>query len=334
MAHPEGEAVDSPAPVSVEEKAADFEQFLGDEYLDGELPEEGEEPDEVEETEGEEADDDFDLEDDEESDEPETAIEAPVSLNAEEKEVFAQLPPEAQQAWAASETRRNTQVQEATTKASTAQREAEARAAAADAEAKAQYADQLDQFIAAFEPQAPDPMLAQQDPQSYIAQKAQFDAMKAQHDELVQRVKAVKSEANTEAQQAFIQQRDRELMAIPEVANPDTRQNYLDTAFGAAEWLGYDKGELAQSITANEVQKLYEIAQMRTKAEKYDQAMSKRMKKVRAAKGKTLRPNAAPQGKSRSAKASQAWKGVKEARGNKAAEGAAMAEWLEASGHL
>ena len=209
MAHPATEAASSP--VSVEEKAADFENFLfgeDDEQEEVEEPEvdEAEEPELDEEEEQQEGEDD----------KPEApAIEAPVSLNAEEKEVFAQLPTEAQQAWAASETRRNTQVQEATTKASNAQREAESRAAAADAQARRQYATQLDQFVSNFAPQAPDPSLAQQNPQAYIAQEAQYRAQKAQHDDLVQQVRAFGQEADQEAHQTFVQQRDRELMQIP-----------------------------------------------------------------------------------------------------------------------
>lgn len=327
MAHPEMEAADTSAPVSVEEKAAEFEQFLDDDFEDEESPDEPDESDELE-------DEDVEEEQEDEDDEPQAAIEAPVSLNAEEKEVFAQLPPEAQQAWAASETRRNSQVQEATTKASNAQREADARAAAADAEAKRSYASQLDQFISAFEPQMPDSRLAEQNPQAYIAQEAQYRAMKAQHDELVQQVKAVKEEADTEAQQAFIQQRDRELMGIPEVANPETRDEYIKRAMTTAEKLGYDPGELAQGMQARDLKALALTAEAFEKAEKYDKAMSKKMQKVRAGKGKTLRPNAAPQGKSRAAKANNAWDRVKASGGNKAAQADAMAEWLEASGHL
>lgn len=328
MAHPEMEAPNAPAPVSVDEKAADFENFLfGDE-------EEGEEDIETEAEEVDELDDLEEEDQEDEADEPEVpAIEAPVSLNAEEKEVFAQLPPEAQQAWAASETRRNTQVQEATTKASNAQREAESRAAAADAQARRQYADQLDKFVAQYEPQAPNPQLAQQNPQAYIAQEAQYRAMKAQHDEIVQQVKAFGQEADQEAQQAFVQQRDRELMQIPEIANPETRDGFIKRAMSVAEELGYDLGELSQGMNARDLKALAYVADLKDKASKYDKAMSRQMQKVRSAKGKSLRPNAAPQGKSRAASADQSWKRVKSA-GSKAQQESAMAEWLEASGHL
>src|SRR4051812_10036324 len=68
---------------------------------------------------------DLELDDEgDESDEPQEAIEAPVSLNAEEKAKFAALTKEAQQYVADLEARRATQVQTATTKASEAQRTA------------------------------------------------------------------------------------------------------------------------------------------------------------------------------------------------------------------
>ena len=328
MAHLETEAADTSAPVSVEEKAADFESYLFDDETD---EVEGEEQDDSETDEVEEAED-VELDQDDEDSEPATAIEAPVSLNAEEKEVFAQLPPEAQQAWAASETRRNTQVQEATTKASNAQREAEARAAAADAEAKSLYARQLEEIGKAFVPNEPQREWYRDDT-SYLIALRQHDQQVAQHNEFMQQVAGLQDEADTEAQQAFIAQRDRELMTIPEIANPETRKEYLDRAMSVASELGYDPGELAQGMQARDITALAKVAEYKAKAEKYDQAMSKQMQKVRAAKGKSLRPSAAPQDKSRAAKADQAWKRVKSG-GSKAQQGEAFAEWLEASGHL
>ncbi len=261
----------------------DADQNVNDEFADDDFAEDGEE------SEGEEGEQDGEPE--------EPAIDAPASLNAEEKAVFAQLPKEAQEAWSASETRRNKQVQEATTKASQAQREHEARAAAADAEAKRIYAAQLNQFVAAFEPQRPDPQLAAQDPQRYIAAQAQYEAQKAQHDQLVQQISAFDAEATEEERKAFVQQRDRELMAIPEIANEETRKEYLDGAFAIAAELGYDQAELAEGMTARDIKALAVAREWKAKAEKYDAAMSRRMKRVRAGKNRTLKPGAAqPEG--------------------------------------
>lgn len=334
MAHPEGEAASAPAPTSASDKAADFENFL---YGDEAEEDEGSEPEA--EDEGELEPEDLDEGDEEQADEEgepgEPAIDAPVSLNAEEKKVFAQLPPEAQRAWAESENRRNAQVQEATTKASNAQREAEARAAAADAEAKRVYAAQLEQIGKAFEPNPPDPMLAQHDPARYIAEKAQYDALKAQHDDYMQQVRALGNEAETQADAAFVQNRDRELMTHPKIANPETREAFLAGVFGLAESVGFDPSHIARNATGAEVlaiAAIYErLSAAEEKAAKYDRAISKQMQKVRAAKQRNLRPNAAPQAQSRNAQAGKAWERVKATK-SREEKASAFADYLEASG--
>lgn len=329
MAHPAAqEAAIAPAEMSASEKAAAFEEFidLGDEEVEQEHSEEGEED-------GDELPDDLlDEEQEDEGEEPETAIEAPVSLNADEKKAFAAATPEVQQAWADAEKRRNTQVQEATTKASQAQREAEQRAAAADAEAKARYAQQLDAVGKQLLPIAPD---RRQFPDnvSFLVAAREYDQQVAQHNQFMQHVADLAKEAETQWDEQFIQRRDRELMQIPEVANPETRTGYFDRAFGMAEQLGYDKSNLMKTITAQEVKALNEIAEWKADAEKFRDAMSRKMQKVRSAKGKSLRPNTAPQGKPRAGRADTAWQRVK-GTSDKTEQAAAMADWLEASGHL
>ena len=323
MASPSAPAEAASVPATVADAAADFENFI--------FGEEPPEDDEDTPSEGTEEGDDLDL-NDEEADEPEgepeaPAIAPPASLNAEEKATFAQLPEEAQRAWAASETRRNGQVQDATTKASQAQREAESRAATADAQAKSLYGQQLESFVKAFEPTMPDPQLAYSNPPQYIAEQAQYVAMKAQHDALVQQVRGVQTEAQTQASQAFVEQRDRELMTIPEVANPDTRSSYLDKAMGVAEELGFDKSELSRTASASDIKALATIAEWKAESAKYRQALSKQMQKVRAAKGKTLRPNAAPHADPRAARGNQDWNRVVTAR-SKEAKAEAFADWF------
>lgn len=302
MAHsnqPGSEAVDVSDSLGDDDAVAAFADYLGNE--DEELPEDGEEaegdePDADDLDEGEEAD-----EDEQEGDEPEEAIEAPVSLNADEKAVFAQLPPEAQRAWAASEARRNSQVQDATTKAANAQRSAEAHAAEAHSKAKAVFATQLAEFASHLAPTAPDPMLARENPGEYIAQKAHYDALKAQHDTLVQQVGALGDEASQEIDQAFIQQRDRELLAIPEVANEKTRTDFFDRAFGVAEALGYDRDILLRDGNATDFKALVAAHGWKDKAAKYDAIMAKQMQRVR--NGKTAKPGAAQPTGSRTARA-------------------------------
>lgn len=293
MAHPETpEAVDAPV-TSEDDALAALENYLDEENGEEESDDagEGDEP--------EAADEDQD----DEAGEPETVIDAPVSLNAEEKAVFAQLPLEAQQAWAASETRRNAQVQEATTKAAHAQRNAEASAAEAHSKAKAVFAEQLAHFASAYAPQAPDPELARHNPAEYIAQKAQYDAHKAQHDQFVQQVAALGDEASQEIDQAFIQQRDRELLAIPEVANEETREAYFGRAFEAAEALGYDRAVLLRDGNATDFKALVAAQGWKDKAAKYDALMAKQMQRVRDAR--TAKPGAAQPSGSRTARAAE-----------------------------
>jgi len=303
MAHSQDTAgaVDAPEIQSDEDALAALEDYLADE---------GEEKESDDADQGEESEA-ADEDQDDEAGEPETAIEAPVSLNADEKAVFAQLPEEAQRAWAASETRRNTQVQEATTKAANAQRSAEARAAEATSKAKAVFATQLAEFASHLAPTPPDPVMAREYPGEYIAQKAQYDAAKAQHDEFVQQVSALGDEASSEIDQAFIQHRDRELLAIPDVANEETREAYFGRAFEAAEALGYDRAVLLRDGNATDFKALVAAQGWKDKAAKYDALMAKQMQRVRDAR--TAKPGAAqPRGSSTARAAEQSTRRLRE----------------------
>lgn len=281
------EAVDVPV-TDVDSAATRLSALFADETNDTPV-------DEEEEEEGsEQSEDDLDLTEDDESGEPETVItDAPVSLNAEEKARYAQLPKEAQQFVAELETRRNADVQQVTTKAKEAQRAADARAAQADAQAKAEYATQLKQFADALAPQRPDPALAASDPMQFIAQNAQYEAAKAQHDQFVQQVQAVESEAQDGIKQTFIAERDRRLMAIPEVQNEQTRDAFFGKVFEVAEALGFDRSNVASKATAEEITMLKQLGEWKEKASKYDTAMSRQMQRVRQGKPKTIRPGTA-----------------------------------------
>lgn len=339
MAHQQtAEAASSPAPVSVEEKAADFENYLfGDEEGDdAEIDEEQEEAedDDLAPEEGEDETDEAE-EEDEDDEQEAPAIEAPVSLNAEEKEVFAQLPPEAQQAWAASETRRNTQVQEATTRAKEAQRQAEQAAASAERQADARRAEQLKAFTAAFEPQMPDPA-QYNDIQAYQRDKAIYDHSKAQFDQLRQQVEAIGVETD-EQRAERIKARDAELLKIPEVADEATRDAFIKSAFEVAAELGYDQSDLAEHMDANDLKALGMAAKWKADSAELARIKAKsqeRRRDSKTGKFKSLKPGAASQPSSRAAKAKKSWQRVKQTGGNRAAQSEAMAEWLEATGHL
>ena len=342
MAHQDTGAAS--VPVSMAEKAAAFEETLfadGDPFADDEEPE-GEEPetDEAEEYEAdeEEGDEPEGDEDDDEGEEPEVpAIDPPVSLNAEEKKVFAQLPVEAQQAWAASETRRNQQVQEATTRASEAQRVAEAKAAQANAQAEARFAEQLKEVVSAFAPQEPDPA-NYSDIRQYQHAKANYDYAKAQHDQFAQQVAAIGVET-PEQKAARIQARDAELIKIPEVADPATRDAYIQSAFGVAEELGYDRADLMENMDAGDLKALAQAAKWKADSEELARIRAKSKERVRDKKSgqfKSIKPGAAPHGDPRRGNAVKSFERLKAAKDMKDrnARDAFAADWLEKGGYL
>ncbi|MGV0964203.1 MAG: hypothetical protein ACOYBT_09965 [Polynucleobacter sp.] len=293
MAHPETpEAVD--APVDDMDSAA---AAIGKLMSSGEEPKDESSNESQPEGEGEPHDGDLELEGEEQEDEGKEpaspAIDAPVSLTAEEKAKFAQLSPEAQRYVAELEGRRANQVQTATTKAAEAQRSAETSAARADAQAKAVYAQQLKAFADNLAPQRPDPMLAQTDPATFIALNAQYDAAKAQHEDFVQQVQALGQSADQQLTETEIAERDRALLAIPEVQNEDTRNAFFERGIGVAKTLGLDMAGL-NSATAGEWKALHQVSGWKDKADKYDAAMARQMQRVREGrKANTAKPNAA-----------------------------------------
>lgn len=295
MAHPEDlEAVD--APVDDMDSAAAAIGKLLDGGDDASADDQQSSADAQDQSEDQGSEDDLDLSEDEDGgdDEPQqAAIEAPASLNADEKAKFAQLPPEAQRLITEVESRRNGQVQQATTKAAEAQRAAEMHAARADAQAKATYAQQLKAFADNLAPQRPDPQLAFSDPQAFIALNAQYEAARAQHDDFVQQVTALGTEAESQMTQAEIAERDRELLSIPEVQNEETRNAFFEKGIETAKTLGLDVGALGNA-TAGEWKALRQVSEWKADAEKYRTAMARQMQRVREGKTRqTAKPNAA-----------------------------------------
>lgn len=315
-------------PASSADAAADLENYLfgeEDEQNETNPTETGSEPEEgeLEIEEGEEqAPEDA---------EPTAAIDVPVSLNAEEKKVFAQLPEEAQQAWAASENRRNQQVQEATSKAAERERAAQAASAQAEAMADQRRAAQLKAFMEPFRPTMPPPQLAQTDPASYIAAKAQYDFEVAQFATIEQQIEAVGQQAQTKMQAIDTQSRVADLMTVPKLADAATRDDYVKASLALVNELGLDPAQFEQVAGSEDFRALDKIGEWKAKAERFDKAMAKQMQKVRSAKGRTLRPNADPQVNTRTA--DKAWDRVAAARG-KTARSDAFADYLEASGHI
>ena len=302
------EAALAPAQMSASDKTAEFEKFLDpeDEQDEQDTNPETDELSDEDMDEGEEAD-----ETEDEPDEP--AIEAPASLNADEKKAFAAASPEAQQAWAAAETRRNAQVQEATTKAAERERAAETKAEQAEAQADQRRAAQLYQFISAFEPQMPDPQLARHDPASYIAAKAQYDAEHAQYVNYVQQIDALQLDAQNRTAQIDAQARVSDLMTVGKLADPAQRDDYLKSSLGLVEELGLDPKAFEEVASSADFKALEKVSDWKAKAAKYDQAMASKMQRVRQGKQRSNRPNAAPQN-SRAAQGDRDWQRVKTAK--------------------
>lgn len=341
MAHSNLGSEAASVPVSMAEKAAAFEQSLfadgNDPFADDEEPE-GDQPEDEDGDEYDaEAEDGDEPEGDEEddSDEPdEPAIDPPVSLNAEEKEVFAQLPPEAQKAWAASETRRNQQVQEATTRASEAQRVAEAKAAQANAQAESVFAEQLKAVVSAFAPQEPDPANYASIEQ-YRHAKAVYDHQLAQHNQFAQQVAQVGKET-PEQKAARIQARDQQLLTIPEIADPATRDEFIRGAFSVAEELGYDTADLAENMDVGDLKALARVRKAFEAEKELERIRAKSKERVRdksSGKFKSMRPGAAPHGDTRRGNAAKAFDRVKTAS-NRQQQADAMADFLEKGGYL
>lgn len=324
--HPSGEAAAAPAePGSVEDVYAAL-----DEYLGGGDPDE-EEPEEADDDADDAPEDADDGEADEDDSEPvEPAIAAPASLTAEEKDRYAQLPGEAQQFVAELETRRNAQVQQATTKAAEAQRAADAAAADAEATAKAKYAEQYRAFASQYAPQPPDPRLAQDDPARYVALNAQYQTAAAQHYQLMQQIDGLA----TEAEQHFAQQRKqweaeqvRELQKLPDFADPAKRPAFVEALAQVGAELGYDESVMREA-GAQDFYALKKALEWKTDAEKWRAAQSVKMQRVRDAK--TAKPGVGTTNTQRTkGRRDAAWDRVKTTR-----DAGAMADWLEASGIL
>jgi hypothetical protein len=277
MAHPE-EAAEAPASLNGQAAVDAFESALGDDldvqdeqdYTDQEL-----EAGEPEEDGGEQ-----------ETDEPDTpAIAPPVSLTADEKESFSSLPVELQQAVAAIETRRNAQVQEATTKAANAQRDARSDAALQVSELQQSYADQLSQYAAAFEVPRPDYSLLATDPQAYAQEAALYEQAQAHRAQIAEqadhaRQLAAQQKAAWQAHQTQLVQE-----AIPEWRDPAKLQSGITALVNVGIDFGFEASDF-EELSAADVMKLHKLSELVDYKAKFEALNAKQMERVRSFKGK------------------------------------------------
>lgn len=296
MAHQHEDAeADGARAFDMDEAAAALNDFISDEDDPKEASEDDDDIELEDDLEGDEPTDEDDSEDeDDEDDEPETAIEAPASLKAEEKEAFSQLPKEAQQFVRQFATRRDSEIQQGLEQARTAQRNAESSAAQQVAEATQAHAEQLMAVAQATAPQMPGDELLATNPQAYLQAKARYDREKAQHDQFVQQIHAMHEGARQEldqAEQQAIQAEWREVITdLPEAKDPQQWKALLEELTPFAKNLGYTDEQIA-SARPRDIRMVKRFRATQDKADKYDALMARKMERVRS--GKTAKSNAA-----------------------------------------
>lgn len=215
-------------------------------------------------------------------------IEAPASLKAEEKEQFAQLPPEAQRFAAEVLKRRDQETQQGLEAARSAQRQAEASAADHAAQVQQQFAAQAAQLVQAFQPTPPPVELARSDPAEYQYLKAIYDEQLGTYNELVRQIAGLhtQSEQHFGAQrQAWMQEQVNQLRSIPEFADDAKRPEFQRALADVGKELGFSDEELA-GVGAKEVFALNKVKSWKADAEKWRQHQSRRNQRPRAAQGR------------------------------------------------
>jgi len=243
-------------------------------------------------------------EDEQEAEPDAPAIDAPASWDAEAKKVFASLSPEAQRIVADRESQRDKFVNAKANEAATARKQSEA-LVNEYTNLHRHFAEQMDTYAKAFQPQRPDYSLLATDPQAYAHQMAIYEAASAQRDEFAQRAAQARQQAETiEAEQLKAFQREegqRIVDAIPDMADP-AKAKALWTDFSAtAQELGYPE-ELIKQARAVDVIGLQKATEWRNKAGKWDALQASKMATVRDAKGKTkvaIPGSAQPKGSAR-----------------------------------
>jgi hypothetical protein len=323
---------------------ADAFNAIADEML-GVEPEQEEEPEE-EEAEGDEPEVELEEAEDEEDIEPEDdlpAIEPPNSLTAEEKEQFKSLPREAQEFTARRIGELEKGFQSKAQEAAQVKQAAQLEALRAVEQIKAQAADALQNYAKQFEMQIvePDIALAMSDNPADRALYVQQDRMNKQI--LAQREQAQRDAETARAEQAQIQAARAEHEAtmfrqqleaeLPEIFDQASGQELVKELNATAELLGFDPNEISD---VSAIKALKVTSEWKTKAEKYDALMRKKMERVRA--GKSPPPIAKPgtarePTQTRRVKADQAWQSALTAKTRNARENA-LATWAEQTGWL
>lgn len=219
---------------------------------------------------------------------PETDIVAPVGLKAEEREQFAQLPPEAQRVMTGILDRRNQDAQKGVDAAISAQRDAERSAADQVAQAQRDFAQRFANVLGAFAPKPPPAELARQNPGEYLYRDSIYKQELAAFNDLAGGI----SQLNTQAESHFegrtaewADEQVKQLKAIPEFANEETRPQFISDINNVGVELGYSMESLAEA-DASDVFALNRARAWKLKADKWDGYQKKRNERPRAAQGR------------------------------------------------
>lgn len=213
-------------------------------------------------------------------------IDPPVSWDAEAKEVFAKLPPEAQRIVADRESQRDKAIQVKATEAAQHRKAAEA-VTEQYTQLHRQFAEQLDTYAKAFEPEEPDYSLITTDPQAFAQQMAEYKQMLAQRDTLAQQSAQARQHAETvEHQQAAQKQAAEEAYlaeAIPGWADVGKRTELLGHVVETARELGYTD-ELIRQAQSTDILAVHRASEWKAKADRWDALQKSKMETVRTAK--------------------------------------------------
>lgn len=334
-------AVGSEATPAAETSPADAFNDIASEML-GEDDEDQDEAPQGDEDEAPASDEDVDDDIVDEEPEDEAAlppIEPPVSLTAEEKETFKNLPREAQEFTARRigelEKGFQTKAQEAAQKERVAMRQA----AEYIAQVEGESAQRLSEYAKQLAVPEPDPALIATDPVAYAQQVRAHQYYTAQQQQVQREAEEARTrQAHYEGllqQNAADEFQSRLSEALPEFFDATEGPKLREKLTATAQSLGFSEQEIHEA-NANAILALKQISDLKAKAEKYDALMKRQMERVRG--GKNLPPVSKPgvakgADQNRKAKGDAAWEVVKTAKSRSVRDEAA-ATWFEANGFM
>jgi hypothetical protein len=338
MTQPETAVGGEATPVETQADPKDyFEQLAAEEFG---ITDEEEEPAEGAEEQSEateEAEDDTAAEEEADDLPP---IDAPVSWDAEAKEVFKNLPREAQEIVAKREGERERFVQQKSQEATRARQDAEQAAIQQLAQIEQGYAQHFQQLAEQIAPQRPNPALLQHDPMAFYAQQAAYEESVAQQRHLQQRSLEYAQQAQAreaQAEQAFNADQHRIIVEnFPEYADPTSGPKLRAELSSVAKEMGYTDELIAQARAAD-ILAMRKAAEWKAKADQLDRLNRTKMEKVRAAKGKppvTSRPGVTQGGPQLSARNAQSALEVARTSKNRDVQGAAFFDYLKNTGQI